>query len=570
MSLSEQPTSTPPLGSPPDASDQISDNALGALNYLWRKAHLDDDWTKGGEISAAWDRWSYYPLFATPRYDITWGVRAAAKIGHQLPAWREGVTEIIDLHIQRMISYASWHDWVEQPGLDPNRGNYPFWYYQKYIPTGMAGVYNAPGYCGNGLSTQQDGFFACYGLAPAEAKPAHPYTYDHAPANGREYDPDPIYGNGCAFLMFKGYLLEQLGQYYAISGDDKYRKPFDIIYDDDIRFSYSHEEIAEVLSEQHAQPVDSQFSSMAPGIDCEVGKSFPLCIAVGGLGLRLHDNLFGTDYLPPFEDWIEWAKVNAAISTQNDGLLDRVTLYYDRDLSHNHNPANFQAAFIHAATALHCLPFAPDWARQLYESSLELFGRRQDDGGLGMFMLTSVSNTTFELQDRGGGPVMMALAHEFGDTETLDAMRLYAASDWGPQRENHEFWYDFGIPERFPRGILNDFAWLADVGEPGSFAAMYDSADTSRLNLPTVVDIDFPTVGVRRARGTPTGELHLGIVSQSEKRRGERTSFRVTQLDPRRTRSVCQDGHQLDAWQQLDNGDLIITTTIDDHDFVVS
>jgi hypothetical protein len=33
---------------------------------------------------------------------------------------------------------------------------------------------------------------------------------------------------------------------------------------------------------------------------------------------------------------------------------------------------------------------------------------------------------------------------------------------------------------------------------------------------------------------------------------------------------VCQDGHQLDAWQQLDNGDLIITTTIDDHDFVVS
>jgi len=572
MSLTDLPSNSGSRSSQPQRmdDDQLSSDALGALNYLWRKAHLVDDWSKGGEISSAWDRWSVYPLFATPRYDVSWGVRAAAKIGHQLPAWREGIAEIIDLHIQRMISFASWHDWVDQPGLDPNRASYPYWYYDKYIPPGMAGVYNAPGYCGNGLSTMQDGFFQAWVLAPAEPRSSYPYTADHSPGIGREFDPDPIYGNGCAFLMFKGYLLEQLGHYFAVSGDDKYREPFDVVYDDNTRFSYSHEEIAEVLSDQHSQPMDSQYSSMAPGIDCEVGKAFPLCIGTGGLGLRLHDNLFGTDYIPPFEEWMEWAKVNAAMSTRDDGILDRVTLYYDRDLSYNHNPGGFQAAFLHAVTALQCLPFAPEWSRQLYESSLELFGRRQDDGGLGIFMPTELTHSQFEQPDRTGGPPMLALAHEFGDTETETALRIYAEAEWGPSRTNHEFWYEFGIPEEFPRGIPNDFAWIAEAGGPGSFVDMYKSSDMSKLDLPSVVDIDYPTVGVRRARSTPDGVLHLGIVCQSDARRGDRTTFRVTQLLPHRERSVLQDGRPHDAWQLLDNGDMVVTTTIDAHDFVIS
>ena len=48
----------------------LSDEARGVLKFLWRKSHVKDDWTKGGEISDAWDRWSIFPWYMYPRYDL--------------------------------------------------------------------------------------------------------------------------------------------------------------------------------------------------------------------------------------------------------------------------------------------------------------------------------------------------------------------------------------------------------------------------------------------------------------------------------------------------------------------
>lgn len=50
----------------------LSDEARGVLKFLWRKSHVKDDWTKGGEISDAWDRWSIFPWYMYPRYDLEW------------------------------------------------------------------------------------------------------------------------------------------------------------------------------------------------------------------------------------------------------------------------------------------------------------------------------------------------------------------------------------------------------------------------------------------------------------------------------------------------------------------
>lgn len=122
----------------------LSNEARGVLKFLWRKSHVKDDWTKGGEISDAWDRWSIFPWYMYPRYDLEWSTRVVAKIANEIPAWREGCTEIIDLMLQRMTQYAAWFDLVEQKGLDPNRAQYPYDYYDKNMPPGWAGVYNAP------------------------------------------------------------------------------------------------------------------------------------------------------------------------------------------------------------------------------------------------------------------------------------------------------------------------------------------------------------------------------------------------------------------------------------------
>ena len=155
--------------------------ARGVLKFLWRKSHVKDDWTKGGEISDAWDRWSIFPWYMYPRYDLEWSTRVTAKIAQEILAWRVGCTEIIDLMVQRMTQYAAWFDLVEQKGLDPNRAQYPFDYYDKNMPPGWAGVYNAPGYYGNGLATK---------VPPKEARRTSPYTQPHAPPVGRKYNPD--------------------------------------------------------------------------------------------------------------------------------------------------------------------------------------------------------------------------------------------------------------------------------------------------------------------------------------------------------------------------------------------
>jgi hypothetical protein len=88
---------------------------------------------------------------------------------------------------------------VEQKGLDPRRAEYPYDYYDKNIPPGWAGVYNAPGYYGNGLATK---------VAPREVKPRSPYTQQHSPGVGRTYNPDPIYANGGSYMMYKGHWSE--------------------------------------------------------------------------------------------------------------------------------------------------------------------------------------------------------------------------------------------------------------------------------------------------------------------------------------------------------------------------
>jgi hypothetical protein len=89
-------------------------------------------------------------------------------------------------------------------------------------------------------------------------------------------------------MMYRGYFLEQLAHLRRISGDAK--------YDDEIRYRYSAEQITAGLYEQFKAPMDANGSSLRPGIDCEVGKVFPVCVTAGGLGMLLYDQLHGTDY----------------------------------------------------------------------------------------------------------------------------------------------------------------------------------------------------------------------------------------------------------------------------------
>jgi hypothetical protein len=47
----------------------LSREAAGALKLVWRLANIKDDWTKGGRIHDAWDRWTYWPYMAKLTYN---------------------------------------------------------------------------------------------------------------------------------------------------------------------------------------------------------------------------------------------------------------------------------------------------------------------------------------------------------------------------------------------------------------------------------------------------------------------------------------------------------------------
>jgi hypothetical protein len=112
---------------------------------------------------------------------------------------------------------------------------------------------------------------------------------------GRTYNPDPIYGNGGSYMMGKDYLLNIIALYEFVCGSTKYDEPIELVYDDKIKFKYTQLEMAKVLYDQFTAPVDEGGSDLTPGIDCEVGKVFPWCVGVGGLGMKMTDKIHNTN-----------------------------------------------------------------------------------------------------------------------------------------------------------------------------------------------------------------------------------------------------------------------------------
>lgn len=67
-------------------------------------------------------------------------------------------------------------------------------------------------------------------------------------------------------------------------------------------------EMAQVLYDQFMAFVDEGGSDLTPG--CEVGKVFPWCVSVGGLGMKMTDKIHTTILQTSYYRWLDWAKKN--------------------------------------------------------------------------------------------------------------------------------------------------------------------------------------------------------------------------------------------------------------------
>ena len=82
--------------------------------------------------------------------------------------------------------------------------------------------------------------------------------------------------------------------------------------------------------------MDEGGTDLTPGIDCEVGKVFPWCVSVGGLGMKITDKIHNTSYQTSYYRWLDWAKQNLVGGAKgSDGPYEWASIYYDRDIPYN-------------------------------------------------------------------------------------------------------------------------------------------------------------------------------------------------------------------------------------------
>lgn len=569
-------TSTTALANPADTPTiegypALSREAAGALKLVWRLSNISDDWTKGGRIHDAWDRWTYWPYMAKVTYNLTFAVRMIAKIAQEVPAWREVCAEAAAKITERMNHYVSIYDWVEQKGLDPNRANYPYFYYMHTMPPGTGGWYNAPGYAGNGLPVTMAGFFQSIMLAPVQPNPVHPYTYPHSPGVGRSYDPDPVRAHGSSNMMYKGYYIDQLACNLAISGDRaRWEAPFEIVYDDELRWTYTADQISAVLNEQFQSPTDPGGSMMMYGIDCEVGKVFPLCVGVAGLGQRLWDRLQNTNHGEGFAKWLEFAKtwVFGGNATPEDPYTWG-TVYYDRDLNVATNLPQHDMPCFWTTVAYNSTPYGSEWSAKILRDCIAKFGR-WEDGALRLVHSPHIAGPMI-LDDQWGQTFAMATAYELGDMDTYAALRAYVDRAWQPIHADGEFAYHFNLGEAWPRGIINHIQGFSLTGGAGSTARLYNEPNVAKFGQPTLSGVDYPNLTVRQAWFDAAAKTLAVAVAPGRDASpvGAPTTLRVSNLCAPRARVVL-DGVETDAWTQPGEREIVVETTVGAHTLLVT
>jgi hypothetical protein len=549
----------------------ISAEAAGLLKMVWRLSLIEDDWSKGGSLHPAWDRWTYWPYMAKVTYNLTFAVRMLGKIAQEVPAWREVCAAAASRISARMNEYASIYDWIEQKGLDPNRGNYPYFYYRHTMPWGTGGWYNAPGYAGNGLPVSMPGFFASIMLAPVEPNPVHPYTYNHSPAVGRKYDPDPVKGHNSSNMMFRGYYLDQLAVGLAISGDKaRWEGKQHIVYDDELAWDYTAQEIADLLDANFQAPMDEGGSLMLFGIDCEVGKVFPLCVGVAGLGHRLWDAIHGTSTQAGYQRYLDFSKtwVFGGNATPDDPYTWG-TVYYDRDINVALNQPQNDMPCFWTTVAYNTTPFETAWPEKILRDCLAKFARHED-GALRIVHSPHIAGP-LTLDDQWGQAFAIAAAHELGDTQTEAALRAYVDRAWQPIHADGEFAYHFNLGEAWPRGIINHILGFAAAGGPGSTDRMYNRPNLAKFDQPTLSGVDYPNLTVRQACYDPERrQLAVTVCpGQDSSPVGAPTQLTVTNLGDARPR-VRIDGVESADFTAAGPGSVVIDTTIGEHTVLVS
>ena len=497
-------------------TDGLTERARGWLRFLWDKATTPDDWSSGGEPHAWWDRVSTPPMCAFPRFDLWDTSYALPVMAEATPAWREVYARIARELVERHTTFWAAIDWLTLIGPDPGVDRYPpEW--QIFTPAPLQGRYPLPGWTANGVEP--------WGLQP-----------------------DPIGADG--FLGHRGFFDLLLGVYRYLSGDDRWDRPFSVSGYQDRAFSWTHPRIAELVS--------AQMAARPQGPHCENTKIWPLCVSGAGLGLQLYDALHGTALHAPYHRWVEFARAHYMRLTHR-GELDWFALYYD--------PIEERVATVETMSAYFALiitPYVYPQQREFAELLYELAVHRLAWDNPSRPVLQLVRDPRFLA-------AALFMARELGDTTTEARLRTVAEHDFEPRffgAEQDRFAFWFGLDSPWPRGQLNAMMMLSECGPPGAWWRVFNEPNHAMHDEPTVRDVDYPALGIVRARNdVSAGSLEVETVAATPSRRGDPTRFTVDRLpDPAAVRLTI-DGQDFSRWRVTGPDSIEIEADIGEHVF---
>jgi hypothetical protein len=474
----------------------LSDRTLGWLRFIWDKATTADDWSDEGEPLPWWDRYGTPPMCAFPRFDLAETAYALPIMMESTPAWREVYVRIADELLWRFTTFWGGIDWITLVGPDPNVDRYP----PEWLccaPESLRGRYPLPGWTGNGIEP--------WGLQP-----------------------DPIGADGN--LFYRGWLNLTLGIRRYLSGEQTEHRPFQVTGYQNRQFEWTHSRIAHLLSHQ--------FTDRPQGPHCENTKIWPVCLSAAGLGLYLYDQLLGTDLHAPFPRWARFAREHF-MGLKPNGDLDWFAFCYDPiegKVASLHEPYNAMVLL----TMLY--PQEREWATQLYELCMRAIG------------FSDLYKPVVQIaRDHRMLITGLVMAREVGDSHTEQRLREIVENECEPRffgPENDRFGYWFGIDDPWPRGTLNATIMMADAGAPGAWSRVFNEPLTSVHSEPTVSGVDYPTLGIRRARNDMAARvLDVETTAGSPSRRGTPTTFTIDRLPDPGAATMTLDGHDHPFWR---------------------
>ena len=244
-----------------------------------------------------------------------------------------------------------------------------------------------------------------------------------------------------------------------------------------------------------------------------------------GAGVQLYDQMRNNDgTVKPVKKWLYGTFKNEYCTFDEDGFIESLTFYYDVELDYNFVvPASRRhASPISFSLAWYMLPLDAEFAFHIYMSHIKEIRLRD----LSVPIKPTIAlNARFLLM-----PYVLSI--EFGDTVVTNRLEPYVmAAAEGKQFDNNQFGYFFHFGEDWPRGQLSSLLMCASVMAAGDWQRAFANAhERSRFHAPTVLDVDYPNIGVSRAFNVEASQSLVVSFYLCDGAVGLKTQFSVTNI----------------------------------------